>query len=583
MTDNFLYGVGMNQNGQLTFEEKSSVLYPKKITYFGEKKVILLTAGYENSLFLLEGNELEQFGLDKKNYTEFFKDKPIQDIQAGQDHFSVLTQNGDVYSWRPGTGEYIDSQYVSLEPKKIPFNEPVKHIVCGGHSTYLLLENGDLFGHGSNQQSQISEESTGYIEKPELISHNVLRVFSGPYSHQVFYIDDENKLYCRGYNKYGQLGTNQTSNEKKNYHHKMFDDKEIIDVSCGYCHTLVLTREGEGQHLYSTGYYHYNGLDRSYDTTKFDILFKYSDQHILQMSSGSQFSFLLIPENKFIIFGYNDWGQLGTNDTGSKVKPYTLSFSEFKDKMDLEVICGSYCTFFKQKTAKYHTIHDDLLEFFNKQEFCDAKVKTIDGEEISFHSLIVTLRTQRTVYEIIEILQKKTKKQVNLILTFLYSLKFFNFDVLEMFSQEIDYPDLIGTKKSEIYDQDLEKLYQQDSTKDFVIISEGKEIKAHKIILAARSELFHGMFMTVQDDSGKVHDYRESSSTALQKLIEFLYLDSLQSSISNEIALELEEMIDFYQLNPKSKLSSEILRMSPKKYKNQKKNSKTKKKRFWFF
>eukprot|EP01156_Anaeramoeba_ignava_P022648 Anaeramoba_ignava/c20917_g1_i2.p1 GENE.c20917_g1_i2~~c20917_g1_i2.p1 ORF type:complete len:527 (+),score=155.93 c20917_g1_i2:20-1600(+) len=521
-TISFLYACGMNQNGQLTLEDKSNIKYPEKVTKFEGKKVIRIAAGYQNALFLLSDNEIEQFGLITTTHTQFFSDKsPIKDIKSGQDHFIALTENGEVYHWKAVNSQsYFSDSLITTNPTLIVFDKPAQEIIGGGHSTYFLTENGDLYGVGSNSQNQISKSSESVITKPELIDNNVERAFSGPYSHQIFFIK-EGKLYCRGYNQYGQLGTGNSENKSTNYHLKFFDNQEIIDVSCGYCHTLVLIREGEGQKLYTTGYFDYNGLNKPSNSTEFSLLFNYANQEIIQMSSGSQFSIILVENNNFIVFGYNDWGQLGTKDTANYPQPKKLSFSEFPKEIEIEVICGSYCTFFLQATEKFQSIRQDMFEFLQKNELCDTTIKSIDGHNISFHSLIVTLRTKKLLYEIITILETKTKDEIMSILVFLYSLRIINYSAIQVFCQEIEYPDLIGKNSSNQYNEDFADLYEEMSTKDFTIISGEKEIRAHKMILAARSELFHGMFMSVNDDSGKVHDYRGSTPVLLEKLIKF--------------------------------------------------------------
>ncbi|KAJ5075816.1 hypothetical protein M0811_06678 [Anaeramoeba ignava] len=206
----------------------------------------------------------------------------------------------------------------------------------------------------------------------------------------------------------------------------------------------------------------------------------------------------------------------------------------------------------------YHSIQDDMLQLLKSNELCDTSVKTTDGETISFHSLIVNSRTKIPLSKLKDILFTKTKEEVEEILTFLYSLRTKNYERLEQFCKEIEYPELISRNKSNLYEKDFESLFKEETNKDFSIICGETEFKVHKIILFARSELFRGMFLSVQDDSGKVHDYRQSSPQAIQKLIEFFYLDQIHEQIPKEIISELEEMIDFYQLHPQTKLIYEL-------------------------
>ncbi|KAJ5076377.1 hypothetical protein M0811_06376 [Anaeramoeba ignava] len=126
--------------------------------------------------------------------------------------------------------------------------------------------------------------------------------------------------------------------------------------------------------------------------------------------------------------------------------------------------------------------------------------------------------------------------------------------VMEEFFQEMEFDsNWIELKKGRRgILKDLQKLYQNESTKDFTIIcgEEEKEIKVHKLILIIRSELFKGMFLSVQDSSNQVHDYSGKSFETLNQLIYFLYHDEFNEKEINQE--EFEDVKDYYQLNENS-------------------------------
>ncbi|KAJ5077276.1 speckle-type poz protein [Anaeramoeba ignava] len=105
---------------------------------------------------------------------------------------------------------------------------------------------------------------------------------------------------------------------------------------------------------------------------------------------------------------------------------------------------------------------------------------------------------------------------------------------------------------------DLKLLYKQEETKDFKIIYEEneneKEIKVHKLILIIRSELFKGMFLSVNDSSNQVHDYSGKSFETLNQLIYFFYHDEFneRKEINSKIIKEFEDVKDYFQLNQNS-------------------------------
>ncbi|KAJ5074341.1 ankyrin repeat protein [Anaeramoeba ignava] len=229
-----------------------------------------------------------------------------------------------------------------------------------------------------------------------------------------------------------------------------------------------------------------------------------------------------------------------------------------------------------QNWAKvYSSLMEDFLNLFSRQELTDFEVKCKNGKSIGFHKLFFRLRTSDSIdlfldennpfhSKIISNFQgfalASSQEDVELFLKFVYSgicLPSKEKEVKEM-SKKIGLAKNWFRKKDHRRGLlfDLEKLYQHEESKDFAIIVFGKEIKVHKIVLLARSELFRGMFLSVtEDQSNKVNDYSERSFEAMKELIYFLYFDSLSKDCSFEVSEELKDAVDFYQLNLNSNLN----------------------------
>ncbi|KAJ5075917.1 btb and math domain containing [Anaeramoeba ignava] len=268
---------------------------------------------------------------------------------------------------------------------------------------------------------------------------------------------------------------------------------------------------------------------------------------------------------------------------------------------------------------KIYSFNDDLNNFLKSNEFKDIEIKSNDGEIIKAHKQILLIRfnnNQTILTRFINICRRKSKEIIQFSLNFLYT-GFIDFDkFIEKFNQKFNqnetndsnsnYQFLFSNQiekiqkeeqelilnqienqnekfeKGLIYDlfeqtgfdlkwikekegikgilKDFEKFYQQNETKDFTIIVEEKEIKVHKLILQIRSELFKGMFLSVNDLSNQVHDYSEKSFETIQQLIYFLYNDKIdETKITKENIEEFTDLKDFYQLNQKSILGSYLL------------------------
>ncbi|KAJ5078036.1 ankyrin repeat-containing [Anaeramoeba ignava] len=100
--------------------------------------------------------------------------------------------------------------------------------------------------------------------------------------------------------------------------------------------------------------------------------------------------------------------------------------------------------------------------------------------------------------------------------------------------------------------KDLKRLWFDDKSKDFAVIVGDENVKLHKLILAIRSELFRGLFLSVDDPSNKVSEYSGRSPQTIKQLLKFFYFDELDFVISSVVASELDEAADFYQTNEKT-------------------------------
>ena len=112
----------------------------------------------------------------------------------------------------------------------------------------------------------------------------------------------------------------------------------------------------------------------------------------------------------------------------------------------------------------------------------------------------------------------------------------------------------------------MKYLYDEDEDgKDFDILVEedGEDIpiRVHKFVLAARSKLFNGMFTSVEEGD-YVKDFSGRSVEAMEAFIRFLYLEKVVFTADEdpkEIAKELEEAQEFYQLSKMSSFKDDLL------------------------
>ncbi|KAJ5079576.1 ankyrin repeat ph and sec7 domain containing protein secg-related [Anaeramoeba ignava] len=252
----------------------------------------------------------------------------------------------------------------------------------------------------------------------------------------------------------------------------------------------------------------------------------------------------------------------------------------------------------------FKSYSEDYLNFLERQELKDLEIGFACGSKFMVHRLILEKRIgKQNIDKFIQFSSQKTKEEMMPFLKWIYSGQFadeeFEKKQLDEFNKAIkehkEISDYINDFRYEKFDatrflvyekqkedfnhifnflkeinaveteeemkaksltsgviNDLKQLYQDEDSKDFVIVTEKERIKVHKLVLMARSELFRGMFVSVEDKTNQVSDYSGKSSESISQLIKFLYFDKFDNDLSFEVIEDLKELNIYYQLNQNS-------------------------------
>jgi alpha-tubulin suppressor-like RCC1 family protein len=145
----------------------------------------------------------------------------------------------------------------------------------------------------------------------------------------------EGKLYIWGVCDYGVLGLGM--NDKYVYRpviNLYLNDLEIIDMSCGTLHTLVLTSSGD---IYSWGLNSHgqtgNGSDSQYQL----IPMKINSEKFKAVSCGSWYSMALTEDGRVFCCGKNDYGRLGD---GCATNSNKLKYIDINNVIIGKIGCG---------------------------------------------------------------------------------------------------------------------------------------------------------------------------------------------------------------------------------------------------
>ncbi|KAJ3427241.1 ankyrin repeat-containing protein [Anaeramoeba flamelloides] len=236
----------------------------------------------------------------------------------------------------------------------------------------------------------------------------------------------------------------------------------------------------------------------------------------------------------------------------------------------------------------------NYLQLYTRKENCDVTIVSSDDKKVSFHKLIFQCRLGGLVdYELfINTLKNFEKEEIDLIMKWIYggTCNDENKTLLTFLISALNLPEEIFKEKSlkRGLKRDLANLYDDNDSKDFFLVvselnKEGetieREIPVHKLILIAHSELFREMFVNVDKESNRVHDYTGRSYEAIFYLIKYYYTDQLDEAISDKAMDELYYAEEFYQLSEYNSLFPRICVLKRKRKKLLKQQRKLKNKK----
>jgi alpha-tubulin suppressor-like RCC1 family protein len=160
-------------------------------------------------------------------------------------------------------------------------------------------------------------------------------------NHYIARIND-NKFYFIGKNKL-------EVNEK-------LSDLNIIDVKCGYSHTLLLTSSGE-VYAWGSNYYGQIGNGCNEDQNTPIKVNGFNNERIVMISCGGYHSMVVTESGRIYSWGYNYWGQLGSGNTVDSNAPKLIEMEAIIIK---RISCGRNHSLLLSNNGVIYAFGDNL-------------------------------------------------------------------------------------------------------------------------------------------------------------------------------------------------------------------------------
>uniref|UniRef100_A0A4X1TP51 HECT and RLD domain containing E3 ubiquitin protein ligase 4 n=2 Tax=Sus scrofa TaxID=9823 RepID=A0A4X1TP51_PIG len=234
----------------------------------------------------------------------------------------------------------IDEEIV-LEPRKSDFfiNKKVRDVGCGLRHTVFVLDDGTVYTCGCNDLGQLGHEKSR--KKPEQVvaldAQNIVAVSCGE-AHTLA-LNDKGQVYAWGLDSDGQLGllgTEECIRVPRNI--KSLSDIQIVQVACGYYHSLALSKASE---VFCWGQNKYGQLGLGIDCKKQSspqLIKSLLGIPFMQVAAGGAHSFVLTLSGAIFGWGRNKFGQLGLNDENDRYVPNLLK--SLRTQKIVYICCG---------------------------------------------------------------------------------------------------------------------------------------------------------------------------------------------------------------------------------------------------
>lgn len=332
-----VYAWGVGGNGQLGLGDYQARMVPTLVPL--PAPAVQVAAGWGHSLALLTDGRVFAWGNNASGQlgdgTTTMRNTPgaipgvttATYIACGYNHNLMAKADQSIWLWgynshgQLGQGDKANR----LSPVPIPVaSSQIADVAMGELHTLILLTSNSLYGCGDNGYGQLGLPSTSgeHLVLTSLVGGvKAVRAFS------LFsvVVGTDGVPYGTGENVYGQLGDGSQTTRYAWVPMStagLPSGSTLRDVVPGQYHTLFLGTQGS---VASVGYNWYGQLGLgAATTTSYTASQAVSGLNAVQVASGFQSSFAVLPDLTVKAWGYNANGRLGDGTTTDRPSPVTI-------------------------------------------------------------------------------------------------------------------------------------------------------------------------------------------------------------------------------------------------------------------
>ena len=278
-------------------------------------------------------------GTNRTTFTEITTNvDDIKTINCGQYYTFILKNDGTLW----GCGRNYEGQLGLGDTNsrttftQITINtDGIKSVCCGANHTIMLKNDGTLWGCGHNEFGQLGLGNTNNRNTFTQIATNADNVKSVHCGEDyTIILKNDGTLWGCGHNEFGQLGLGNTNN-RNTFTQITTNANDIKEIYCGGYHTFILKNDGT---LWSCGRNEDGQLglrDNGHRNTFTQVTTNAND--IKEIYCGWGHTFILKNDGTLWSTGNNYYGQLCLGDVN-----YRNTFTQITTNVDdiKEIYCG---------------------------------------------------------------------------------------------------------------------------------------------------------------------------------------------------------------------------------------------------
>jgi uncharacterized repeat protein (TIGR02543 family) len=309
--------------------------------------------GANGSSQLGRGNDTRSnIPIEITNSFNLSDDKIIQ-LEVGDSFAGSISQKREVFTWGSNASGQLgdDTTWQKSLPVKITSrfnfqaNETINFFNLGSESVSLITSD-RIFVWGKNNYGQLGLGHTTMMRTPIDLSarftnlestESVLKVIIG--NEHTIALTSEGKVYTWGRNDEGQIGNNSSGPYTQMLNLLLIPfDETIVDVGVSDKSSFALTSSGL---LYVWGLNTDNNISTTSTRnflvpTEYDYDFNQeTGKTVKYFDTSGRNSGLIASDDTIYMFGYNDFGQIGNQNTTNQSSPVLITSFEIKVNTDI--------------------------------------------------------------------------------------------------------------------------------------------------------------------------------------------------------------------------------------------------------